>query len=262
MRPFDSIATLRRLRNASLRYRSTGAQQARRSKRTQQQSGRAAGVQAARPSLVGSERGQGADEPAARRRSLGRQEHDEPASRVRSAAGRPGPGESRVPEVDGLVGEQAVGVRGVLQRQRQRRRVGRVLAEGVVRDARAHARLAVRAAQPQPLQPQRRHGLALQDQLRTTRPMSDVPARRAGPATPPHLVRDLPLRALRGVPLVLVDERLHHPLLAEGGEARRLVVQLVHELLRAVRLELQVCDRRRHVPRGMYAPRPRARAYR
>lgn len=59
--------------------------------------------------------------------------------------------------------------------------------------------------------------------------------------TPPaltHLVRDLPLRALRGIPLVLVDERLHHPLLAERREARRLVVQLVHELLGPVRLQL------------------------
>lgn len=149
--------------------------------------------------------------------------------------------------MDGLVGEQAVGVGGVQQRQRQRRRVGRVLAEGVVRDARAHRGLAVGPAQPHPLQPQRRHGLALQDELRDARPEirrsvavdSDPP-----PAAPrPHLVRDLPLRALRGVPLVLVDERLHHPLLAEGGEARRLVVQLVHELLRPVGLELQVCDR-------------------
>lgn len=53
-----------------------------------------------------------------------------------------------------------------------------------------------------------------------------------------YLVRDLSLRALRGVALVLVDEGLHHPLVTEGGEPRCLVVQLVHELLRAVRFQL------------------------
>lgn len=57
-----------------------------------------------------------------------------------------------------------------------------------------------------------------------------------------YLVGDLPLRALRGVALVPINEGLHHPLVPEGGEARRLVVQLVHELLGAVGLQLQVCD--------------------
>lgn len=57
-----------------------------------------------------------------------------------------------------------------------------------------------------------------------------------------HLISDLSLRALGGVPLVLVDERLDHPLVTEGGKTRRLIVQLVHELLGAVRLQLQICD--------------------
>lgn len=195
---------------------------------------------------------------AARRGSLRRQEHYEPAkrrciSRCRSMRGHSQRGHgwspTPVPEVDGLVGEQAVCVGGVQQRQRQRRRVGRVLAEGVVRDARAHCRLAVGPAQPHPLQPQCRHGLALQDQLRDHRGQN---AHRFvavhcehPPATPrPHLIRDFPLRTLRGIPLILVDERFHHPLLTEGGEARGLVVQLVHKFLRPVGLELQVCNER------------------
>lgn len=62
-----------------------------------------------------------------------------------------------------------------------------------------------------------------------------------------YLVSDLPLGALRGVALVLVDEGLHHPLVAERREARRLVVQLVHVLLRAVRLQLQVCGKIYHI---------------
>lgn len=134
------------------------------------------GVQnALRRSLVVSECSRGV---AARRRSLGRQEHYQPASSycrslpLRGSLSQSEPWPERVPEVDGLVGEQAVGVGGVVQRQRQRRRLGRVLAEGVVRDARAHRRLAVRPAQPQPLQPQRRHGLALQDQLRQRSPIT------------------------------------------------------------------------------------------
>ena len=57
-----------------------------------------------------------------------------------------------------------------------------------------------------------------------------------------YLVGDLALRALRGVALVLVDEGLHHPLVAEGGEPGRLVVQLMEELLRTVGLQLEVCD--------------------
>lgn len=79
--------------------------------------------------------------------SLGRQEHYEP-------------------EVYGLVGEQAVGVVVVGQRQRQRRRVGRVVVEAVRRQLGPHARLAVRAAQRHPLHRQRARRLALQDQLR------------------------------------------------------------------------------------------------
>lgn len=69
------------------------------------------------------------------------------------------------PEVDGLVGEQAVGVGGVQQRQRQRRRVRGVLGEAVRAHAGPQARLAVRAAQHQPLHAQRLRRLTLQDQL-------------------------------------------------------------------------------------------------
>lgn len=65
----------------------------------------------------------------------------------------------------GFVGEQSVGVVVVCERQRQRRRVGAVLLEVVRAQARAQARLAERAAQHHPLQPQRAHRLTLQDQL-------------------------------------------------------------------------------------------------
>jgi hypothetical protein len=67
--------------------------------------------------------------------------------------------------VDGLVGEQAVGVGGVGEREGQRRRVGRVVGEGVRGQARAQRGLAPRPAQPAPLQRHRARRLALQDQL-------------------------------------------------------------------------------------------------
>ena len=65
----------------------------------------------------------------------------------------------------GLVGEQAVGVVVVGERQRHGRGVGRVLVERVRAHARGHARLAVRPAQHHPLQRQPAHRLTLQDQL-------------------------------------------------------------------------------------------------
>lgn len=70
-----------------------------------------------------------------------------------------------VPEVDGLVGEQAVGVVAVGQRQRRGRGVGRVLVEAVRAHGRAQPRLAPRPAQHHPLHAQPHRGLALQDQL-------------------------------------------------------------------------------------------------
>lgn len=42
------------------------------------------------------------------------------------------------------------------------------------------------------------------------------------------------------IPLAIVDARLHHPLLIEGREASGLIEQLVHILICAIRLHLQI----------------------
>lgn len=56
-----------------------------------------------------------------------------------------------------------------------------------------------------------------------------------------HLIRDLTLVDRVRIALRVVDARLDDPLVIEGGEARRLVEQLVHVLVGAVRLQLQIC---------------------
>ena len=55
-----------------------------------------------------------------------------------------------------------------------------------------------------------------------------------------ELVGEGAIGAVHGVFLVVIHPRLHHPLVAEGAEATRLVEQLADVVVRAIRPQLQV----------------------
>lgn len=76
---------------------------------------------------------------------------------------------------------------------------------------------------------------------RRLRPRSSVRIDRR-PAAATDLIADAALGALRRILLVAVEARFDDPLVAEGVEAARLVVELVDELVGPVRFELHVCD--------------------
>ena len=59
-----------------------------------------------------------------------------------------------------------------------------------------------------------------------------------------QLIGELSCKAEIGVLLIVVDVRLDDPLQVEGGEATALVVQLRDEVVRAVRLQLNVCTQK------------------
>ena len=57
----------------------------------------------------------------------------------------------------------------------------------------------------------------------------------------PYLIGDVALTRLVRIALTFVNDRLHYPLMVEGGKAARLVVQTMDVLIRSVRFQLQIC---------------------
>lgn len=57
---------------------------------------------------------------------------------------------------------------------------------------------------------------------------------------PLYLVSHVPLGALCWISLAIVNARLHHPLIVESSKSARLIEQLVHKLICAIRLYLQI----------------------
>jgi len=56
-----------------------------------------------------------------------------------------------------------------------------------------------------------------------------------------HLITHLPFNTERRVTLMVIDPGFDYPLIVEGRKTTRLVIQLVHKLIRTVWLELQIC---------------------
>lgn len=57
-----------------------------------------------------------------------------------------------------------------------------------------------------------------------------------------QLVRELAIVGLMRISLAVVYSRLHGPLMVEGGEARRLIKQLLHVFIRSVGFHLQIIE--------------------
>lgn len=101
-----------------------------------------------------------------------------------------------------------------------------------------------RALQAEEVNGQRRAGLGFQNQLSriVTRHQILASVRYCCRAHQlDYLIGDLSIVDCMRIALRVVDACLHHPLVIEGGEARRLVEQLVHVLIGAVRFQLQIC---------------------
>lgn len=123
------------------------------------------------------------------------------------------------PEVDRLGRQQPVALGRVRQRQQLERALRFRLGKVVLVDLRFALNVREGAPQHEKVHRQRARRLRLQDQL----------------------IVDVPLARLVRIALALVDDGLHDPLVVEGGEARRLVVQTVHVLVRTVWLHLEIC---------------------
>ena len=127
--------------------------------------------------------------------------------------------EENQPQVDTARRQQFIALDRTEYRQQLILGLGRLVAEVELVDRRIHVDVGVRALNCDVLQLHRRRR-----QLRLEH----------------KLIGEGAIRAVHGVLLVVIHPRLHHPLVAEGAEATRLVEQLADVVVCAIRPQLQV----------------------